>query len=51
MTAYDDTIAATVERDRLRRRHEPNFTPLDVMALLVGALMVWGPLAAATLRH
>lgn len=43
-----DTIAAT---DRLRRPLEPHFTSLDVMALLVGALMVWGPLAAGALRH
>jgi len=48
MTVYDDTIAGT---DRLRRPREPNFSSLDVMALLVAALMVWGPLAAATLRH
>lgn len=51
MTTYDETIAERVDRDIQRRPREPNFTSLDVMALLVGAVMVWGPLAAATLRH
>jgi hypothetical protein len=51
MTHYDHTDAATGMRDDLSRHRGPRFAPLDVVAFILGALLIWGPLAAGALRY
>ena len=50
MSDFDYTTLETTTLQDRRRRSEPFFTPLDFAAFVVIVLMIWGPLAAGTLR-
>jgi hypothetical protein len=44
------TTLSSAARDDLSHARQAYFVPLDVIAFLVAALMILGPLAAGTLR-
>ena len=51
MTDFTHTDPATGLRGDTTRYRGPMFAPLDVVALVMIMLVIWGPLAAGALRH